>query len=325
MLVHLDRSSDDDDNDAQFPLRNTSYGATMYSSDISDNDLELDRKPLLNMAHQGFTQHDSFERSGMDTISYLWIPMATLLLCFMSFLAGVFLVAEDRHKDGIHGISIVWCGYNTLAPILLLYFQLGQPQSCRILRCLMVGSLLMLATGLSAVVLSTDFYDYNDVIAKSLLFYEAQRSGVLPSSNRIPWRGDSALKDVAPSGAPLTGGYYDAGDFIKFGLPSAVSMSLLAWGMIEFQGSFDAIGQSGYMRDTLKWGTDYFIKAHTGQEELIAQVGDADFEHNNWWGRPEDFLKDYTRVGVPVNVTHPGSDIAGSTAAALAASSIVFR
>lgn len=43
----------------------------------------------------------------------------------------------------------------------------------------------------------------------SLLFYEAQRSGKLPSNNRIPWRGDSALKDGSDVSKDLTGGWYD--------------------------------------------------------------------------------------------------------------------
>ena len=46
-------------------------------------------------------------------------------------------------------------------------------------------------------------YDYKEVLEKSLLFYEAQRSGPLPDSNRIHWRGDSAVDDVPD------GGYYD--------------------------------------------------------------------------------------------------------------------
>ena len=45
----------------------------------------------------------------------------------------------------------------------------------------------------------------------SWLFYEAQRAGPLPSTNRIPWRSDSALKDVTPDGTSMTGGWYDAG------------------------------------------------------------------------------------------------------------------
>ena len=56
-------------------------------------------------------------------------------------------------------------------------------------------------------------YNYDEVLHKSLLFFEAQRSGQLPSSNRIPYRGDSAMGDAKDgfSGEQLdlTGGYYD--------------------------------------------------------------------------------------------------------------------
>ena len=52
-------------------------------------------------------------------------------------------------------------------------------------------------------------YDYNEVLNLSMLFYEAQRSGELPSDNRVPWRGDSALDDA------VVGGYYD-GEFSLF-------------------------------------------------------------------------------------------------------------
>ena len=43
----------------------------------------------------------------------------------------------------------------------------------------------------------------------SIMFYEAQRSGKLPKNNRIPWRGDSGLKDGCDVGHDLTGGWYD--------------------------------------------------------------------------------------------------------------------
>ena len=52
-------------------------------------------------------------------------------------------------------------------------------------------------------------YNYNDVLYKSILFYEAQRSGKLPDDNRIPYRGDSALGDKGDNGEDLTGGWYD--------------------------------------------------------------------------------------------------------------------
>lgn len=37
--------------------------------------------------------------------------------------------------------------------------------------------------------------DYAGALKKSIIFLEAQRSGKLPKSNRVPWRGDSALDD----------------------------------------------------------------------------------------------------------------------------------
>lgn len=37
--------------------------------------------------------------------------------------------------------------------------------------------------------------DYSDALTKSILFFEGQRSGKLPHSQRMTWRKDSALKD----------------------------------------------------------------------------------------------------------------------------------
>lgn len=46
------------------------------------------------------------------------------------------------------------------------------------------------------------------------MFFEAQRSGKLPENNRIPWRGDSNLKDGCKIGEDLSGGYYDGLYFV---------------------------------------------------------------------------------------------------------------
>ena len=48
-----------------------------------------------------------------------------------------------------------------------------------------------------------------DILKKSMLFYEAQRSGRLPTNNRIRWRRDSGLKDVGYDDEDLTGGWYE--------------------------------------------------------------------------------------------------------------------
>ena len=52
-------------------------------------------------------------------------------------------------------------------------------------------------------------YNYAEVLGKSILFYEAQRSGKLPGNNRNHWRGDSAMGDGSDVGKDLTGGWYD--------------------------------------------------------------------------------------------------------------------
>lgn len=51
-------------------------------------------------------------------------------------------------------------------------------------------------------------YDYKLALSSSLLFYEAQRSGLLPLDNAIPWRNDSCLNDRGANGEDLTGGYF---------------------------------------------------------------------------------------------------------------------
>ena len=76
-------------------------------------------------------------------------------------------------------------------------------------------------------------YDLNELIHKSILFYEAQRAGKLPSNNRIPWRGDSVLRDGCDVGADLSGGWFDAGDHVKFTFPAAYTTTMLAWSVID--------------------------------------------------------------------------------------------
>lgn len=60
----------------------------------------------------------------------------------------------------------------------------------------------------------------------------------------------------------LVGGYYDAGDNIKFGLPMAFTTTLLAWSVIEF-GSSMKNRQLDHAKDAVRWGTDYLLKAAT--------------------------------------------------------------
>jgi len=159
-------------------------------------------------------------------------------------------------------------------------------------------------------------YDYGLSIDMSLLFYEAQRSGKLPADNRVDWRGDSALGDA------VTGGYYDAGDLVKFGFPMAATVTVLAWGGISFMGGYEAAGMSQRHSEAIKWGTDYFIGCHTSDYEFIGQIGDGYADHAEW-DSPENM--NMARPAFSITTSGPGSDLAGETAAALASSAIWFR
>nr|CAD54730.1 beta-1,4-endoglucanase [Mastotermes darwiniensis] len=175
---------------------------------------------------------------------------------------------------------------------------------------------------LSAFALCQGAYDYNDVLTKSLLFYEAQRSGKLPSDQKVTWRKDSALNDKGQNGEDLTGGYYDAGDYVKFGFPMAYTATVLAWGLVDHPAGYSSAGVLDDGRKAVKWVTDYLIKAHVSKNELYGQVGDGDADHA-YWGRPEDMTM--ARPAYKIDTSRPGSDLAGETAAALAAASIVFK
>lgn len=70
----------------------------------------------------------------------------------------------------------------------------------------------------------------------------------------------------------LVGGYYDAGDNVKFGLPMAFTITMLSWGVIEYGDEISSAGEYIHALEAIKWGTDYFIKAHTHPNVLWVEV-----------------------------------------------------
>jgi hypothetical protein len=49
--------------------------------------------------------------------------------------------------------------------------------------------------------------------------------------------------DGKDNGVDLTGGLYDAGDSVKFGLPMAFTATLLSWGVLEYGPAMEKAGQ----------------------------------------------------------------------------------
>ncbi|CAH9114716.1 unnamed protein product [Cuscuta epithymum] len=176
---------------------------------------------------------------------------------------------------------------------------------------------ILLLNGLPA----TESHNYADALTKCLLFFEGQRSGRLPPEQRMTWRGHSGLGDGKAANMDLTGGYYDAGDNIKFGFPMAFTTTMLAWSVIEFGRHMPAAELENALV-AIKWATDYLLKTVSQPDRIFVQVGDPILDHM-CWERPEDM--DTPRTVYSVDAPNPASDIAGETAAALAASSMAFR
>lgn len=165
-------------------------------------------------------------------------------------------------------------------------------------------------------------HNYREALSKSILFFEAQRSGHLPFNQRVKWRSHSGLLDGKTSGVDLVGGYYDAGDNVKFGLPMAFTITMMSWSIIEYGKQILHSGELSHSLASVKWGTDYLIKAHPEPNVLYGEVGDGVTDHY-CWQRPEDMTT--SRAAYRLDAYHPGSDLAGETAAAMASASIVFR
>ncbi|KAF5482304.1 hypothetical protein F2P56_002886 [Juglans regia] len=167
---------------------------------------------------------------------------------------------------------------------------------------------------------------------KALLFFNAQKSGILPEDNGIDWRGNSGLRDGMNDTnlkGGLVGGYYDAGDNVKFHFPMAYAMTMLSWSVIEYSHKYKALGKYDHVRELIKWGTDYlllnFNSSATKMDKIYCQVGghqngSVTPDDHNCWQKPEQM--EYTR---PTQTCKAGPELAGEMAAALAAASIVFR
>lgn len=68
----------------------------------------------------------------------------------------------------------------------------------------------------------------------------------------------------------LVGGYYDAGDNVKFGFPMAFTTTMLSWSVIEFGGLMK--GELQNAREAIRWATDYLLKATAKPNTIYVQV-----------------------------------------------------
>lgn len=186
-----------------------------------------------------------------------------------------------------------------------------------------IASILAVTLGYSLIMPSvakaTDGMDYKTAFKYSMMFYDANKCGKEVSENNVfDWRGKCHINDGKSLGLDLTGGYHDAGDHVKFGLPQAYSASVLGWALYEFKEGFEKANTTEKELEQLKYFTDYFLKCHYAPDKFVYQVGSGGTDHD-YWGPPE---KQTDAEGGRENIfiadsNNAASDILGETSAAL--------
>ncbi|GIW72353.1 MAG: hypothetical protein KatS3mg102_1895 [Planctomycetota bacterium] len=165
-----------------------------------------------------------------------------------------------------------------------------------------------------------------EALDKAQWFFDANRSGRdAADGNVFPWRGPALVHDGEAVGRDLSGGFFDAGDHVKFGLPQSTAAATLALAYQTFGEAFARLPHERTL-PTLRHFADYLMKTVESEERIYHQVGDADYDHA-WWGPPEKREAQPKRHGGrprPVwNDT--GADVAGATAAHLALMHQILR
>ena len=208
------------------------------------------------------------------------------------------------------------------------------------------------------------YVNFAEALQLSLYFYDANRCGSGITGGWLEWRGDCHVEDgevplqpidektnfgtnlsqewidkngkyLDPDGdglLDLTGGWHDAGDHVKFGLPGAYAASTVGWGYYEFRDAYAETGQQEHVEDILRWINDYYMKVTYLDEKgnLVAycyQVGEGNIDHN-YWNAPElqnTSLLDFARPAYFATEEAPAIDQCAQAAASLAIHYLNFK
>jgi len=163
-------------------------------------------------------------------------------------------------------------------------------------------------------------YNYGEALQKSMFFYQVQQSGPIADWNEVSWRADCMENDFVP------GGWFDAGDHIKFTLTNAYAATMLAWGMVQYPGGPEACEQTDMYMNNLGWVLDYLVGCDLG-DEIVYMIADDAFDHV-WWGSAEVYMAKFELMTGETErpyYTCENSSIQGQMAAALALGYLCFK
>ncbi|MCL2754919.1 MAG: glycoside hydrolase family 9 protein, partial [Oscillospiraceae bacterium] len=186
--------------------------------------------------------------------------------------------------------------------------------------------------------------NYAELLQYSLYFFDSNMCGAdVGTRSAFAWRDNCHLQDatIAVPAAfgggtiDLTGGFHDAGDHVKFGIPGKYSAVTLGWAYYEFEEAFTTNGLEGHARRILDHFAEFYRKAviwnADGTPRAFAyQVGDGGGgDDHGYWGPPESQTGSAVgarRIGRFTNLSSssPGTDQVAFAAAVLAQNYVNF-
>ena len=200
--------------------------------------------------------------------------------------------------------------------------------------------------------------DFARALQYSIYFYDANMCGTgVSENNRYAWRGDCHTYDAQvplkpmednvgtnlsqsfidkyasvldPDGdgyVDVAGGFHDAGDHVKFGMPENYAASTVGWGYYEFRDAYVKTGQDDLVETIFRYFNDYLMKCTFLDDngEVVAhcyQVGDGDIDHA-YWNSPE--VDQMARPAFFLTGDKPQTDYVASAAASLAINYLNFK
>ncbi len=144
---------------------------------------------------------------------------------------------------------------------------------------------------------------YNHVVDSLMLFFHEQRCG--PTNPSL--HGKCHLWDIARikrgvknRQIDVTGGWHDAGDYLKFISTTALTTYLLIFSYEFDKQKFGFDNNNNMVPDVLeeaKIGLDWLLRCNYSPDSLITQVQDLR-DHTTKWRLPEDDSLRFDRIGI---------------------------
>ena len=186
-----------------------------------------------------------------------------------------------------------------------------------------IGSSGVLSSLTYLPVHAADTDNYAKLLQYSMYFYDGNMCGDdVDSASAFDWRGN------CHTGDEVVGGFHDAGDHVKFGLPAGYTAATLGWGYYEFKDAYDSLGQTAHLKEITNRFSKYFKDCTTLSGDTVSkfcyQIGEGGGGNDHgYWGPPEtqESIKGSRKAFWTSN---GASDIAAEYAAALAVNYLNF-